>query len=1031
MKKIVGVILLHLMLVSFAFPQKIVVEGTVMDSAGEPLPGVNILVEGTLFGTVTNMDGYYSLELQSKDATLVFSFIGMNTIKEVVNDRKKIDVILTEDSQQIEAVMVVAYGTTTKEAFTGAAQVVKNEVIENRPVSSFEQSLQGTTAGLQVTSSSGQPGAEATVRIRGIGSLGASSSPLYVVDGVPMSGYLSDINPNDIESITVLKDAAAASLYGSRAANGVIIITTKQGKVGQTKISFSGQVGISSRISDGYALMNSTQFYEQSWMGRYNWGILYGKNSDGTPFTVEDAKKYAHDNVQGTVGFNPFGIDDPLDANGKLKPGTKVNTNTDWRDEIYKSGMIQNYNLNVSGGNENTSVYFSLGYFSNSGTTLSSDFSRYTAKINVTHKVNNFITAGMSNHLSHSKTNAPPGGSQFANPIRAAEIINAASPVYNNDSTYNWDNAAIIDFNPVGLAEMDIYEYIDKRAIVNSFINIDILPSLAFRTTGAIDYSASNGVNYFNPFHGNGAGVNGRSTMSRSDNLAWNISNIFTWSKHDNNSNIEVLAGQEAHGEKFTSLGASVTDFSIAGKPELSWGSKPEAPGSSTSEWNMLSFLGQVKYNYGGRYYASGSLRDDASSRFGKDYKYGIFYSVGASWRITEENWMPKIHWLNNLKLRMSYGTSGNNSIGNYASLGLYGSGANYGGFPGLTPIQLPNNDIRWEKIKSLNIGLESRLFDRLDASFEYYERNSDGLLFGMPLSAAVGFPSITTNLGAMVNRGFEGTFALEVVKRTNFNYTIDFNISTNANTILNLVQDRITSGTKLLEPGASIYQFYLKEWAGVNPDNGSPMWYSNTESDDYDNSVEPESAYTDPLGSGRMVTSNYTDAERVRMGVSLPDVFGGLTNNLSYKNFDLSFYFYYNIGGHIYNGDYATNMHDGTQPGSNLAVDALNAWTPNNRFTDVPRYITSGTDKGNELSSRFLEDATYIRLKNINLGYNLPQKWSNRIGLQNLKAFISAENYWTYTKYKGFDPEGGLNGTTSNMIPGTKVFTMGLKIDL
>ncbi|MBR8536076.1 TonB-dependent receptor [Carboxylicivirga mesophila] len=1031
MNKLISVIVLHLLLISPMFAQELTLEGTVVDKTGIGLPGVNVVVDGTQIGTVTNLDGYYSLQIPSRDVTLVYSFIGMNTVKEEVNGRTRIDVILSDDSQKLEDVMVVAYGTTTKEAYTGAAQVVDKEMMENRPVTSFEKSLQGTTAGLQVTSSSGQPGAQATVVIRGIGSLNASSTPLYVIDGVPMAGGLNDINPNDIENLTVLKDAAAASLYGSRAANGVIIITTKKGKAGQTRISFNSQVGISSRISDGYKLMNSSQIYEQSWMGLYNWGLLYGEHENGDPFNRQDAIDYAHGSVKETVGFNPFGVDNPLDDNGQVIPGTKVLTDTDWRDEVYKTGVIQNYNLNVAGGTENTNIFFSLGYYNDSGTTLSSDFTRYTSKINVNHKVNSYISTGISNNLTYSETNAPPGGSGFANPVRSAEVINAASPVYNNDGTYNWDNKAIRDFNPVGLSELDIYRYNDVRGILNAYINVNLLPSLSFRSTGGVDYANSKGLNYLNPYHGDGAGVEGRSSMSRSDNMILSVSNIFNWTKSGADSNFEVLTGQELTTGKSTFLSAEATKFPIPGFPDLSWGAKPEQPSSGPSEWKLLSYLGQAKYNYGGRYYFSASLRGDASTRFGEDNKWGLFYSVGASWRLSEESWMQDIAWLNNLKLRGSYGTSGNSSIGNYASLGLYGSGANYGGFPGIAFVQPENNDIAWESIASFNIGFESRLFNRLDVNMEYYQRDSDGLLFGKPLSASKGFSGIITNLGAMVNKGLEATLDYDAIRTSNFKYAVSFNITSNKNEILNLVNDRILSGSKLLEPGASLHQFYLQEWAGVNPDTGQPMWFVNADSDDKAGNVIPESAYLDPHGSGRQVTSSYSDAERVRKGTALPDFYGGLTNNFSYKNFDFSFYFYYSLGNQIYNDDYATNMHDGSQPGINLAADALDAWTPNNRYTNVPRYVAYSQDEGNQMSTRFLEDASYLRLKNITLGYTLPQAWTERFHLQGLRAFVSGENLFTLTKFKGFDPEAALNGRLGNAIPGVKVVTVGLKIDL
>jgi len=1011
-----------------AFGQNITIQGTVTEKAsGQPLPGVNVIIEGTSIGVTTDFDGLYTLQVPSNEAVLVFSYLGMQTAKISVNGQTTINAALEEETEALDDVIVVAYGTTTKEAYTGAAQIVPSEIIENRPVTSFDKALQGTTAGLQVTSSSGQPGATATVRIRGIGSLSASSAPLYVIDGVPMSGSLTDINPNDIESLTVLKDAAAASLYGSRAANGVILINTKQGKKGETKISFNQQIGVSSRISDGYQLMNSTQIYEQSWMGLYNQSIITGN-------VIADAKQFANNNVESIVGFNPFGVGSPLDDNGKLINGTQVITDTDWRDQVYKTGIVQNSNLNVIGGSESTKVFLSLGYFKDSGTTLSSNFERYTSKLNVSHKVNDFIDAGMNVHYSFSETNAPPGGGQGANPIRSAEIINAATPVYTGDGEYNWDNTAVRDFNPVGLSELDKYEYKTNRALVNAFVNIKISPSLRFSTKGAIDYSANKGLNYYNPFHGNASadsGINGRSSQSRSDNTAWNISNILTWKKSFEKSNLEILIGQEAHKEVFSILSAGVTNFSIPNNPELVWGSDPSTPSSYESDWTLLSFLGQAKYSYDGKYYFSVSLRQDGSSRFGKNNKYGLFYSVGSSWRIVKEEFMNDVDWVDNLKIRTSYGTSGNNSIGNYASLGLYGSGANYGGYPGLTPIQLENNDLSWEKISSLNVGFESRIFNKLNIDFEYYSRDSDGLLFAQPLSAGKGFRSILTNLGAMVNSGLEATIKYDAVQTEDLNYSIGFNISTNKNEIKNLTTDKIISGSKILEVGGDVYQFYMREWAGVNPDNGRPMWFVNEASNDVEEPEGLSSSFSDPHGSGRVVTSVYKDAERIKMGSALPEFYGGISNNVSYKNFDLSFYFYYSLGGQVYNYDYAGNMHDGTQPGYNLAVDAANSWTPNNKFTDVPRYVVNNQDQGNQLSSRFLEDVSFLRLKNVSLSYNLPSELIQKFKLKGARLTVSAENLWTLSSFKGFDPEGAINGTTNNNIPGVKVVNVGVKIDL
>ncbi|WP_430815131.1 SusC/RagA family TonB-linked outer membrane protein [Carboxylicivirga sp. RSCT41] len=1019
-------LVMSLLFSASALGQGRMISGVVTDAAtGESLPGVNVLEEGTLNGTVTNFDGQYTLTVSEGAKFLVFSFIGMEVQTIPIERQTEINVQLSADVTEVEEVMVVAYGTTTKEAYTGAAQTVRKEIIQDRPTSSVAKSLQGTTAGLQVSSSSGQPGSSPAIRIRGIGSLSAGSSPLFVVDGVPIAGGLNDINPNDIESLTVLKDAAASSLYGSRAANGVIIVTTKSGQEGKTQISFNFQTGVNTNISEGYRLMNSTQFYEQSWLGLYNQALYVDD------LTVEQARQFAHDNVQGTVGFNPFDIDQPLDDNGKLIPGTQLNTNTDWRDQVYKTGIVQNYNMNVAGGTQSTKVYFSLGYFSDSGTVLASDYERFTSKLNVSHKVNDFISAGMNTQLTYSRSNVLPAGTAGANPVRAAQIINAASPVKNGDGTYNFENKSVFDFNPVALAEMDIRRGTGMRNLTSAFLNLRFHRNLSFRTTGSMDYSSGKSLTYLNPEHGDGKAVNGRSTETATEFRAWNISNILTWSKKMNSSSIEVLAGQEAIGEKSTALSAGVTDFAIPGKPELVWGADPETPASSVSEMRMLSFLSQAKYNYGGKYYLSASLRGDGSSRFGEDNRFGLFYSVGGSWRMSEEAFMGGINWLNNLKLRASYGTSGNNNIGNYASLGLYSGGFNYGGYPGLGASQLPNPLIQWEKITSTNIGLESQLFKHFGATVEFYHRQSDGLLYNEGLSSLFGFTSITTNLGGMQNTGVEATLSYDILRKRALKYDVSLNMSTNKNEILDLKTDRVLTGTKILEPGGDIYQFYMREWAGVNPNNGRPMWYTNAEQDDKESSEQPDSAFEDPLGSGKMVTSEYGDAERKRMGSASPKVFGGFTNNLAYRNWDLSFYFYYSLGGKIYNNDYISNMHDGSSPADNLALEALNSWTPENRYTDVPRYLKSNQDQGNATSSRFIEDGSYLRLKNISLAYNLNPDWTRKYGIDNLRLFMSAENVWTLTSFKGYDPEVALSGTTNGYIPGVKSITFGLKVNL
>lgn len=1025
MKQFLSTILLIAMALCPAFSQSITVTGKVTDAdMGGGLPGANVVIQGTTNGATTDIDGNYSIEVDGNQ-TLIFSFVGMEQVTEVINGRAIINVSLGADSEMLAEIMIVSYGTTTKESFTGSAQVVNAEVIEGRPVASFEKAMQGTTAGLQISSSSGQPGSVSQIRVRGTGSISASSSPLFVIDGVPMSGSIADLNPNDILSVNTIKDAAGASLYGSRAANGVIIITTKQGKKGKTKISFSAQLGSTERIADGYELMNSTDYYEHSWMGLYNQAILGGQ-------TADSARVYAHAKVQETVGFNPFGQEQPLDDNGKLIPGTVVATNTNWRDLIYKNGLTQNYNLNVSGGTEATKVYFSLGYFSDNGTVLSSNFERLSGKVNVSHKINTVISAGMNTQFSLANANAFPSGSQSSNIVRSAEVINAATPLKLGNGEYNWDNTVVMDFNPVGISELDIYRDKFLRTMISAYVNLQFTPNLFFKTMATIEYSGYQGILYYNPEHGNGVGVNGRGNQTRSSDQATGISNILNWSKQFDKHLVEALVGQEAFNQEYSYLTGHATDYSIPGKFHLVLAAQPESPSSGESRWGLLSYFGQLKYEFDGKLNLSASYRTDGSSRFGENEKYGSFYSFGAGWTLSNENWMPDLNWLDYLRVRTSYGTSGNADIGNFASLSLYSGGPKYGGYPGIALSQIGDPNLTWEKQGMVNIGLEFNLFSRLSSTMEYYSKRSDALLYAEPLSRAKGLGSKLTNLADVKNEGFELLMEYKVVKKKNLNFTASVNLATNKSKYISLNGDPVQGATQLMEEGGLRRQFYVREWAGVNPDNGNPMWFTNEASDfNEENIGEPTSAFNDPNGSNRMVTSDYNDAEKIRMGTALPKLFGGFNNAVNYKNFGLNFYFYFSLGGQTYNYSFAENMHDGKVPGSNLAKEGLKAWTPNNRYTDVPIYSSNNSNQSNSISSRFLEEASYVRLKNISLSYTLPKALCERMFMQGAKVFVSGENIWTSTKYKGFDPEGALSGVTSSQIPGVKAYTVGIKIDL
>lgn len=1018
------------------------VKGTVISEEDEmPIIGASILVKGTSQGTITDFDGRFELSVPSDAKVLVVSYVGMETQEIAVLPVVK--VVMRSSSKALDEVVVVAYGTAKKSVFTGSAASVDNSKILS-PSASFDKSLQGQVAGLQVMSSSGQPGSTSSFRIRGSGSLNASNEPLYVVDGVPISAnikyskladdtdntssILATLNPQDIETITVLKDASAASLYGSRAANGVVVITTKNGKAGKASVSFNAQFGFSA-VPKAYDMMSSGEFYRTKWQSYYEQKLAGGA-------TPEEAASAANTLTQGAITFNPYNVNQPIDAAGNLVNGARIIVDTDWQDEIFKTALTQDYTVNVTGGNEKTSYFFSTGYHDQEGVTPSALYKRYSGKANLSTEVTPWLKAGMNVTFAHAVQNMEVGGGAGASPLYNALLFPNGVPVYltdrdgnpildvNGNKQFNFTNPTSLDFNPIAIPQMDVNTSKNYRFLASAFLDFQLYKGLNFKTVFSPDYIHYSESKYWNKEHGNGPPYGGRAERYNTTDLMYTSTNTLNYTtriaeKH----NVNAMVGLEYWQSEYERVEAGVTSFPVNGMFELSSGASALSPQSKTTKEALISYLGRVEYTFDDRYNFSFSLRSDGSSVFGTDNKWGTFWSVGASWRLEQERFLKEVSWIDQLKLRLSYGTSGNNQgLGRYQSLGLWSTGADYiyGTASGTGHTQLANPYLRWEKQAMFNVGVDYRFLNRFYGSVEYFHKSSDDLLYNYPLAASNGFESVMMNMAKVANYGVEFTFGAYILRDTPLKWSIDFNLSAIRDEIKEMENDnQIMSKTKKIwSKGYSQYEFYIPTWAGVDPANGDPLWVK-----------------VDANGN-RTTTNVYSQATYEKQGRATPDLYGGLSTSLSYKGFDLSILFAYNWGGLVYDGLYSQVMHDGNQAGAQMHKDELNAWTPTNTHTNVPRYANNNTNSSDGVSTRYLYDATNIKLKNITLSYTLPSRLGTISNvLRGAKVFVSADNLFTWFKddWKGYDDidifgVGGYNDETA--IPVPRTFTMGFNLN-
>lgn len=990
------------------------VKGLVTDhSTGEAVPFASIQIKGTLNGASTDADGYYVMSVPS-GSVLIFSSIGYKTVEMAIGGESVMNVSLHPDSEHLEETIVVAYGTAHKESFTGSVAVVKSQELEHRKVSNVTKALDGLAPGVQVTSGSGQPGSGSTIMIRGFGSINASSTPLYVVDGVPYDGSISAINPEDIASISILKDASASVLYGARGANGVVLINTKKGGGEGTTVDLKINLGISSRAIPRYETVGAKDYMEIMYSAFYN---KFGDNAVAQ--MVSGAQRiFGNDEM-----YNPYDkpVAELFTADGKVRDDANLRWNEDWLGEVTDNAAFrQEYSISVSGGRKATQYMFSLGYLNEDGVLKTTNFERYSGRLNVETQAKPWFSAGLGANFSRNSSNSSQTSSgASSNVFYSAQLMAPIYPIYQRDPS-NGDflldengqkqfdygvsrpSGQQTEFNSIATLYDDKYSLTSYSLSARTHLDFTGVSGhwsegLKFQVNFGTDYYNSMSMTYYNPLFGNAESVGGRIQKQNTTSIGYTLNQLLSYNRTFGRHNVDLLVGHEYYSYNTTGLSGHKTGLPGAGIYELDAAAVIVGTGSSTDVDRIESVLSRVGYSYDERYYISGSWRTDGSSRFAPASRWGNFWSVGASWRMSQENFMRNVTWVDNLTLKFSYGVQGNNSVSSYyAYQALYDTSTPNATLPGATINDVANEDLTWESSHNLNAGLETRLFHRLDFSFEFYNRKTTDMLLSYPLPASSGFTSYYRNAGAMRNRGIEFALTGYIFDTQNLQWSVTWMGSTVDNKVLKLTEDGkdILGSTQIIREGETLYSYYVARSAGVDPMTGEKMyWAKDDDGKDY-------------------ITKSTTAAQanRVIAGSRIPDLYGSLSTALRWKNLDFSVSTNYSIGGKNYDGVYNEFM-SCYYVAQAKHKNILRAWRQPGDVTDVPKYVIGETPI---VTDDKLVDASYFSIKNITLGFTFPKRWTSRIGFKNARLSASVDNLCIFTRLKGMDPQYSFNGGTS-----------------
>ena len=1047
---------LAVLISSVAFAQNITVTGSVKDSStGEYVPFASIMVQDTMIGTNTDADGLFSITAPA-NGTLVFSSIGYHTVAVPVEGRKSINVTLDPDTEALEETIVVAFGTSTKEAFTGSAKVLGDETLAQSQVSNVTNALAGQVAGVQLVSSNGAPGSSSTIRVRGISSINAGNDPLIIVDGAPFDGDMNNIAPSDIESMTVLKDAASNALYGARGANGVIMITTKRGKRGQALVSFDAKVGVNTNALQEYETIRDPRaYYEMHHKALAN----YYERELGV--SADEAYMRANENLfdaaAGGLGYQVYTIPEgqyAIGRNGKFNPhategyvlGNHLVKADDWADEVYRNGVRQEYTLSVAGAQEKMSVYASMSYLNNQGITEKSDHERLSARLKADYQAKDWLKIGANMSYTKFGFNSLGNNGSDGSTANIWAFTSQIAPIYplyvrNADGSQYYDvngiavldhgngnlknggipgtaRPFITDANPVLGNKYNTNNSEGNALSAQGYVDVNICKGLTFtvNASATLDETRSNDVK--NPYYGQFRSTGGTVSVGHSRSYAWNTQQLLNYSRKFGQHNVGVLLGHEYYNNRGYVVGASKSQMFSQENKELDGAVVDgQSAYSYQTQYNNEGYFFRAQYDFAERYFVSASYRRDASSRFHPDYRWGNFWSAGAAWIMSKESWYD-IPWMNEFKVKASIGSQGNDSIGSYRYTDIFSIVPSDGKISTIFSSK-GNKDITWETNTNFNAGIEFGFLNgRITGGIEYFNRMTTDMLFPTPVAPSQGYTSLYKNVGDMNNYGVEGDFHFNILNKKNVQWDFNLNASYLKNTVVSLadnVKDAkaydaegneyngFASGSFFVAEGASMYTWYTYEYAGVDQQTGKSLWWKNV--------LDEEGNIT-----GRETTDDYSKATKYLTGkTTLAPLFGGFGTSISAYGVDFSINFTYQVGGKQLDGTYQTFMYSPTSgsTGFNYHVDLYDSWTPENASSNIPRFQYAET-YNNATSTRFLTTASYLNLQNVNLGYTLPERWTKNILVSSLRLYVSAENLYYWSARKGFDPRQSFSSSTT-----------------